>query len=400
MAKLPQQRCLAALLCAAGLGTWAMPSLADVQYKFSGFGTLGAVKTTNDDTEFRQSVQQYRGATKKVDLGVDSRLAVQGSAIWGNGFTVTAQALGARLGDEDFNMGFEWLYAQYTGIEGLDLKAGRVVLPAFLVSDSRLVGYALPFVRVPPLAYGMMPVSHLDGEQITYRHSIGSAVASVQGTFGRATTLTRTLTPIPAGATYYLPTTGDAKASGIVSLNAALELGDWTVRISQIKDKTVLNGTAYWTANPLSIPVGTPQPIPAIAFHDKFQEMGLQYDNGSMVVMAEKVKRSTSDQKVQVAESWYVGGGYRFGTFMPYVVYSEYKETFTLGLDGVSEGTPPPKTKGLALGLRYDFATNMALKAEVAKYRNNSLYVFTDSSSPGVANKDIKVMSVALDFIF
>lgn len=397
MTKLPQRQYLTALLCAMGLGIYASPAKADVQYKFSGFGTLGAVKTTNDDTEFRQSIQQYSGATTKVDLGVDSRLAVQGSAIWGNGVTVTAQVLGQRLGDEDFNMGFEWLYAQYTGIEGLDLKAGRVVLPAFLVSDSRLVGYASPFLRVPPLVYGMMPVSHLDGEQITYRHSIGSAVASVQGTFGRATTQARTTTtlPVPFLGTYYLPSTGEAKASGIVSLNATLEWGDWTFRVSQIKDKTLLSQSFY-----LPPALGGGLQNGDINFHDKFQEMGLQYDDGKIVVMAEHVKRSTSDQQVQDAKSWYIGAGYHFGTVTPYALYSRYKEDFTLAADGVSAGTSPPKSTGLALGLRYDFATNLALKAEVAKYKNNSLYVFTDSSSPGVADKSIKVMSVALDFVF
>lgn len=389
MTKLPQRQFLTALVCAMGLGIYASPAKADVQYKFSGFGTLGAVKTTNDDTEFRQSIQQYSGATTKVDLGVDSRLAVQGSAIWGNGVTVTAQVLGQRLGDEDFNMGFEWLYAQYTGIEGLDLKAGRVVLPAFLVSDSRLVGYASPFLRVPPLVYGMMPVSHLDGEQITYRHSIGSAVASVQGTFGRATTLVRgTQTIGPVGAT----TTGDATASAIVALNATLEWGDWTFRVSQIKDKTELTQSFTY---PSFVPfVGGTVRTDQLPFHDKFQELGLQYDDGKFVVMAEHVKRSTKDEEVQIAKSWYIGGGYHFGSVTPYVIVSRYKESFTLA------PPLPPAAKGLALGARYDFAPNLALKAEVAKYKNNSLYVFTDSSTPGVADKSIKVMSVALDFVF
>ena len=390
MTKLPQPRRLAVALWAIGLTTWAAPSMADMQYKFSGFGTLGAVKTTTDDTEFRQSIQQYSGAGKKFDLGVDSRLAAQGSAIFSNGVTLTAQVLGARLGDEDFNMGFEWLYAQYTGIEGLDLKAGRVVLPAFLVSDSRLVGYALPWVRVPTLVYAMMPLSHVDGEQATYRHAIGSAIATVQFTGGRATTLVRgTQTIGPVGA----ETLGDAKASGIVGLNASLEWGDWTFRVSQIKDKTELTQSFTY---PAFVPfVGGTQRTDSLPFHDKFQEIGLQYDDGKIVVMAEQVKRSTKDEKVQVAKSWYLAGGYRFGPVMPYVLTSQYTESFI-----IAPGTPAPKAKGDAVGVRYDFATNLALKAEFAQFKNNSLYVFTDSSTPGVADKRIKVMSVTLDFIF
>ena len=48
----------------------------------------------------------------------------------------------------------------------------------------------------------------------------------------------------------------------------------------------------------------------------------------------------------------------------------------------------------------HDFASNVALKAELARYRNNSSYIFTDTVSPAVADKNINVMSVALDFVF
>ncbi|MBI3380889.1 MAG: porin [Aquabacterium sp.] len=397
MKKLPQQRCLVALLCAMGLGSWANSSFADVQYKFSGFGTLGAVKTSNDETEFRQNVDQYRGATKRVDLGVDSRVAVQGSAIFSNGVTMTAQVLGQRREDSDFDAGFEWAFLQYTGIDGLDLKAGRVVLPAFLMSDSRLVGFSMPWVRVPSLVYAMMPLSHVDGVQATYRQSIGPAVASVQLTRGDAngTTSTTNAVPLGGGLTVYGPTVGQTESSRIVGLNAALEWGDFTVRISQIKDNVNLQSIQNIPAVPaFSIPA-MQVAAPPLNFKDTFQELGLQYDNGSLVVMAEYVKRSTKDQKVQDAKAWYVGGGYRFGSVLPYVLVSQYKETFSLSSSGI-----PPKAKGNALGMRYDFANNLALKAEFAQYKNNSLYNFTDSASPGVADKKINVMSVALDFIF
>lgn len=193
----------------------------------------------------------------------------------------------------------------------------------------------------------------------------------------------------------YGPTVGQTESSRIVGLNAALEWGDFTVRISQIKDNVNLQSIQNIPAVPaFSIPA-MQVAAPPLNFKDTFQELGLQYDNGSLVVMAEYVKRSTKDQKVQDAKAWYVGGGYRFGSVLPYVLVSQYKETFSLSSSGI-----PPKAKGNALGMRYDFANNLALKAEFAQYKNNSLYNFTDSASPGVADKKINVMSVALDFIF
>jgi len=89
-----------------------------------------------------------------------------------------------------------------------------------------------------------------------------------------------------------------------------------------------------------------------------------------------------------------VAVGYRFGSFMPYAILSEFKITES------DRSAIPPKATSLALGGRYDIGSNFALKAEWARYKNNSLYAFTDASSPDVAGKKINVMTVALDFVF
>lgn len=358
----------------------------DLQYRLSGFGTLGGAKTDTDGAGFRTSVSHKRGADKDFDLGVDSRAAVQGTVTYKEDFSVTAQLLGIRREESDFDIGFEWLYAQYTGVKGLDLKAGRVVLPAFLVSDSRLVGYSVPWVRVPPLVYAMMPMSNVDGGQATYRHSVGSAVLSGQVTLGRTDTTSYTTTRIPLGPTaLYLTGKSDSESRNIVAANAMLEWGDWTARVSQITSDVNLN-VAY------QIPgFGTSRT--AIKFEDTFQGAGLQYDDGSMLVVSEYVRRKT-DPAVQNAYSWYIAAGYRFGTVMPYAMVSQYKVTKS------TQAALEPKTKGVAAGVRYDFAKNLALKGEWARYKNHNSYIFADAASPAVKGKDVDVMSVVLDFVF
>jgi hypothetical protein len=392
MTKLPQPRRLTVLLCAMGLGAWAAPSCADVQYKFGGFGTLGAVRTTSDDTQFRTSVSQYDGATKRWDLGVDSKIAAQGSAVFSNGVTMTAQVLGARRNGEAFDAGFEWAYLQYAGIDGLDLKAGRVVLPSFLVSDSRLVGYATPWLRVSPLVYAMMPLSNVDGEQATVRHAFGPAVLAAQFTYGNGGGDGKAKVVSPVGP-FVAPTYTEGPTSNIHALNISLEWGDWTIRASQVTDNVRL-GVTVTTPSALVGFLGPTITGPTQVFKDKFQELGLQYDDGKIVVMAERVSRSTKDTKVQDAKAWYVAGGYRFDSLMPYVMVSQFEQTFA------SSGGLPPKSKGLALGARYELTASSALKAEWAQYKNNSNYIFSDHLSPSVADKRINVMSVALDFVF
>lgn len=366
---------LLAVSVIAALATMAGPQAQandDIKFKGGGFGTLGATRTNLDDTEFRSSLNHYKGADKDVDLGVDSRLGLQGTVSYKSVFNVTAQLLGMRREANDFEIDFEWLYAQYTGVPGLDVKLGRVALPAFMVSDSRFVGYSVPWVRVPPLVYTGQSFSTVDGGQLGYSHSVGPAVVSLQLTHGSAkakTMVTQDLTGYGMG---YVPMEIDAEEPNVTSLNALLEWGDWTARIGQVKGEVKF--------------VNIPRP----AFDDTFTGYGLQYDNGKWLAVGEYVTRKTSNQSAD-SSAWYVGAGYRVAQFTPYVMLSRYVPDST---------TAGETSKSTAVGLRYDVAPNLALKAEFARYDTNSGFVFTDAVSPAVADKNVNVVSVALDFIF
>lgn len=365
---------LVAALCTAGISLMFASSARaedDVKFKGGGFGTLGATRTNLDGTQFRTSLNHYSGADKDVDLGVDSRLGLQGSVIYKSDFVLTAQLLGMRREDEDFAMDVEWLYAQYKGVPGLDLKAGRMALPAFLVSDSRFVGYSTPWLRVPPLVYSMLPLSTVDGLQAGYSHAIGPAVVSAQVTHGRGKV---DLSVVQGGLTSEI----HAGQENVNSVNFMMEWGDWTARIGQVTSDVGFT---------IDIPAIPLTGLPGPQFKDKFTGLGLQYDNGKVVVITEYVQRKTTP-KLYDSTAWYAAGGYRFGDVMPYVLISKY--------------TPETgrASKGQAVGVRYDFAKNVALKAEFARYDTNGTLIFTDVETPAIVDKKVNVVSVALDFVF
>ena len=177
---------LAATACAWMLASGtAAGQDTGITTKFNGFGTLAGAVTNTDETQFRQSARVAKGADKSLDLGLDSRLAIQGSIGFANDFTFTTQVVGRRAAEKDFKPAVEWLYAQYSGLPGTDIRVGRVVLPTFMLSDSRDVGYAQTAMRVPTLVYGMLPLTNLDGAQINYRHSVGDAIVSAQLSAGK-----------------------------------------------------------------------------------------------------------------------------------------------------------------------------------------------------------------------
>ena len=51
---------------------------------------------------------------------------------------------------------------------------GRIELQTFLTSDYRQVGYANPWVRVPPELYDTVPITHSDGVDGSYRIHAGA----------------------------------------------------------------------------------------------------------------------------------------------------------------------------------------------------------------------------------
>jgi predicted porin len=354
-----------AIATACLLGSSAVLAQATgITTKISGFGSLYGTVTNTDDTEYRGSLVSYRGAGESLDIGTDSRLGIQGVASFANDLSVTSQVVARRSATKDFDPRVEWLYAQYAGLPGLELRLGRVALPAFMISESRQVGYATTTLRVAPYVYGLLPIESVDGAQANYRHTLGDAVVSAQLSAGNS----RVNLLLP-GAT----TPNEIKADELVSLNGIVEWGNWTARIGRVRSKVDL--------------VLFPK------FTDTFDGYGVQYDNGKAIVVAEYVRRKTEPRLLD-ASAWYLTAGWRFGALTPYAMLSHYASKTALG----PPGTPvAPAIDGHSVGLRYDVARNVALKADLSRLDTGHPTIFTTVLP---TQRKVTVMSAGLDFIF
>lgn len=360
-----------------------------IQYRFSGYGTLAGTVTDQSDREFRTSMNQSKGVTDKLDLGADSRLGLQGVVDFGSGFTVVGQALAQRRrydGDvksnRDFDIGLEWLFAQYSPTSNVDLRLGRVVLPAFMISDSRNVGYAQPWLRAPLDVYAHMPLSNLDGVQVNWRIPVGTAIITLQPSYGTAHS------NISSGTVVI-----DADAKPAYSLNATLEWGDWLARVGQVRGTTGIENVSI---NPF---------LPALNYDmkDKFTSAGVQYDNGTAVVMGEFAQRRQNDvpllgRPLAESDSWYLAGGWRFGKWLPMLAYSQTKDKLT-----------DVKTDATSVSLRYDLMTNVALKVQVSRYKALDSRAFVSAAQDNTLlggskdadyNDRVNVFSFGVDFVF
>lgn len=334
----------------------------------SGFGTFGGVVTDEDDAQFRTDLRQPRGADRTLDLGVDSRLGLQANVTFNDTFSLVGQVLESRR--DTYRPALEWLYGQANLPAGFTLKLGRMVLPTFMVSESRSVGYAQHWLRAPQEVYAQYPASSYDGGQLQYTATLGRVNLTAQLAAGQTKSDVKLLG---------LDTELDFQK--LRAVNLVLETGDWLFRVGETR------------GNDTKIDV-----FPGLKLDDKFTGVGVQYDNGTLLVMGEYTKRRqlapVPFDNLFESDSWYVSSGWRFGAWMPYVTVSR------LSPIGPLYGAHDDD-KGIALGVRWDAMKNVAIKAQAQKVEASDRTTFVNASAPPTTfAADMNAFSIAADFVF
>jgi hypothetical protein len=144
---------------------------------------------------------------------------------------------------------------------------------------------------------------------------------------------------------------------------------------------------------------GVPPPVPRPGYEagrsepgqgDDASGIGLQYDNGRLLVISEYLTRRSTNELVD-SNNYYISSGYRFGTLMPYVTASR--------LAGVGKLSNEDESTE-AFGVRWDMMKNTALKVQLERTRMNSVTQFVNVAPPGPSDTKVNVLSVAVDFVF
>ncbi|MDY0743672.1 porin [Paucibacter sp. R3-3] len=376
---------------------------ADQIFSLSGFGTLGVVGTDGDGAQYLIP-GQVRGADKSWSGEVDSKLGVQLGAKFNSMFSATVQVLSKQDGEGRFTPGVEWAFAKMQATPGLALRLGRMGAPLFAVSDVRDVGYANTWLRPPIDVYGQVPISHFDGGDLTWQTSLGGRTLTLQGLAGHSSSKV-----------------GRVKVDidSMLGINATYELMDGlTLRLGHVTGKLSVRSAS------LDQLVGLLRQTPfagvgdQLDAHDKrasFSGLGLNYDQGDWIAIAEYTKRKTQSF-IPDTTGWYVTLGYRVGQFTPYATLSQQKTdnsnvdntippsvvVASLPLAAVVDATTAAQStpqKTAALGVRWDAWRNVAVKAQwdSIKPTGGGQFHVTDAAFD---DKRVNVYSLAVDFVF
>jgi hypothetical protein len=353
---------------------------APSMFSFNGFGTLGVVHSSEHDADFTSTIFKPNGAGYTHDWSpdVDSLIGAQVIANFTPQLSAMLQVISQQNYDDSYTPHVEWANIKYELTPEASIRVGRIVLASFLVSDTRNLGYANPWVRPPVEVYSLVPIDSSDGVDASYKWHIGDVVQTFVGTYGATTTRQ--------------PTGGNADARRQWNISDTLEYGAATLRIAYQRANLTIDGLdtffgAFHQFGSQGIALETkydPYRKPL-----EFIGIGAMYNPRDWFVTGEW---GTSQLHSALGEStaWYVSGGYRLAKFTPYLTYGALKANSNTSDPGLNASALPPYLAGPAMGLnaalnailgsipvqsttsagvRWDFMKNVDLKLQYDRTR-------------------------------
>jgi len=409
-------RHIAAIAFAVPLAAAAQEALPS--FKFSGYGTVGVAHSDNNQADYL--IDEFKpngpGYTHNWSADVDSRLGLQFSAQLTSTISAVVQVLSQQDENNSYRPELEWANVRWQPTPESSIRVGRIVLPVFMVTDTRHVGYGNPWVRPPVEMYAMVPVSHNDGVDASYRLDVGAGANTFQLTAGTWKHDFPTATGYGGGT---------AKARDIVAFIDTYEQGPLTLRLSLGRANLEIPQFSQFTdAFAAFGPLGqglADRYFPS-TMHLKYVGLGATYDPGRWFAMGEWGRFDTSSI-LGTKVAWYGSAGYRLGKFTPYVTYARASADSPTSDPGIPlAGLPPPLAAGAAMlngalnqtlnllprqrtvsiGARWDFAKNAALKVQYD-------HVDLDAGSTGTFGNiqpgfqpggRVGIFSAVVDFVF
>lgn len=397
---------------AAAQGDAAPPQPAAAEksdFSFSGFATLGAVRSNTDEAQFVR-YNQKSGARRDWDPSVDSILGLQASWRATPALSATVQALVRETVDNNYQPQLAWAFVRYELGDDVALRVGRVAAPGYLLADTRNIGYLSTTVRPSPEVYGVSQLDHIDGADLTWQYNLGTTTLTTQLIAGYDRTRVSTDTPNQQRLSV---------RSHIAGLSLTLENGPLLLRAGYIRaDITVadLQGTDQLGA--ALTQAGYPTLWQQLSLKEgkkfNFGSLGLVLDDKHVLVQSEYVVRRASEPAyVSNTDAWYLLGGYRLGDWLPYVQHASLRQTGSSVTLPASFPTSGPLAQAIrydlltagaqhtdTLGLRWTMAVGRALTVQVDRLRPTAKNGTLIGGPASGLMRPVMLLGVSFDCVF
>lgn len=417
--------------------------VAPSPFKLSGFATLGLTHNDNSEAGVIFSSAQTHPVTQGLSGNLDSVVGLQLNWQLMPATSVVLQGV-ARAG-EDFEPKLRMGYVRQQFGNDTAVRLGRMRSPLFYDSDVAEIGYAYLMSRAPiPVYVTPNNVTHLDGADVQWRHSVGNTAFLLQGYYGSNS------------YKHYLYNTGTVQDTDVelhdiagIAVSAAMPnltlrashttTSGYTMRSPQISQlnaglaqvSAALSGVA---ANPM-LPAAMAQTLAAQAqkvsgYANPFDatptytSVGFDSNLDAWRLMGEWALLDTQGALTGKYEGYHLSVGYSIGAFTPYVSVARQRRTSpaldtralaATGMNPTLDGAITQLKAALdqsaqfadismnsaSVGVRWDVRENMAIKVQYDRLET------PNRTSPGYLtvtslpfNNKVNLFTVALDIAF
>lgn len=378
-------------------------SLED-RVQVNGFMTF-AMEKTNKVKDSAGNNLYFQNSVGNDDWNLDrlTRAGIQFNGKISDKAEAVVQVLGRA--NEDFDAQIKWAYVGYDISDSLTARAGRFMLPFYMHSQYTQVGYAYPWIELPTEMYAVVPMDTIEGVDLTWNVSTGNIAHSINVFWGGM----------------------DVESNGALfevrdehGINLRSNLGNWTAWYSYTNSQVSVDVSAN-VSPPFPPALGNSLNMDHHTAY--FTGLGLQYDNGSLFVMAERgrLDLATPAHWFPTLDSGYVTAGYRFGKFTPHVTWAGIEHNDISDVNTTNPVAPVAlglfqtfgdHQKSWTFGTRYDLTPGISLKGEVTyaydfsgdDYTSNGF--FSDPSNaanlaaPDTHDDDPMIYRLAVETVF
>ncbi|MBC8026259.1 MAG: porin [Steroidobacteraceae bacterium] len=380
------------------------------RFTIRGFGTVGATTHDTDGIEYRRNTGQARGAESgELDLKTDSLAGLQLDMRLGPKFAVVLQGVTRQSASGDWSPRLSQGFLRFSPDGSFVVRAGRIGYDAYLLAESRQVGYSYTAVRPSPDFYGLITSDEIDGLDVAYTLRVGRGLfkARVYGgdNSGEIAFADRTHSELDAsieGATFdYL-------------------LGGWTTRVAVFRysfeaddSLPLLAGALRATNFPGAIAVA--DDIDSDVFESRALQLGVAYDNGPTVAQLVYTEISSDSIAAPDVRKLYAQFGYRVREWTPYAAYANSRDRHDVhdaGLPNfpmlaplnaavvaIQKGSRSTQ-RTASLGVRYDFNSHVDFKFQADRTHVADSSLMFDYRPDAGSPFDMTVFTAAVDFVF
>jgi hypothetical protein len=350
----------------------------------NGFGTMGMSyydSKANKYTTNGLKTQGPGGPDGAWSGALDSRIGLQAQTSYKD-LTGVVQVITSKNNNGNIRPSVEWLNLKYDFVPAFSVRAGRIVLPTYMHTESMYVGYASNWARVPVDAYSLIPITNVDGVEGIFRFTYKK--------------ITNNLTLHMGSTKVHHPGGGTTKANSIRGFVNDTTYGDFKLHLGYLGTEldTDLFDKLIAQFTPMLIAMFPKEYASATRLKKqdvRIGSIGMGYDDGKAFGSTEMTW--TKGDNLGIMRGLYVHGGYRIGNWSPYAMLTNKRtlQSFIGTNTGINNHT-------ISLGTRWDFMknTNLKLQYDRVTFQNTAGKDLKPQGSSVTNN----VLTLLVDFVF